>query len=103
MIRPLRIDQDSQPYMGPLLYYGGILKATAGGISTADLFDNTSPASFPLDSFRAAASSVDRSFPPVGIFVLRGIAVDLGANVDYLLVYVDDDVPEDTAGPQGAT
>lgn len=97
-MRTLPVGADGAVLQGPLLYYGGLLKSSAGGTATVDIYDGTS-ASFPLiDSFVAAVSSRDRNALPNPIFILRGIYVDIGSNVTDFTLYFDDDVPEDTAG-----
>lgn len=97
-VRTVVLTADSPVLQGPLIYRGGFLKATSGGAATADLYDNTAASGQPIDSFRAATSNYDRHTDPDGVWVLRGIYVDIGNNVDSFTLYYDDDAPEDTAG-----
>lgn len=97
--RTVVVSVDSPIIQGPCVYRGGLLKASAGGAATADLYDDTKAGGQPLDSFRALTSSYDRHPPSSeGVLVMRAIYVDVGSNVDSFVLYYDDDDPSDTAG-----
>ena len=86
-------------FRGPIIYRGGLLLATAGGAATVALYDGAAVTDEPLDAFRAAASEHDQHYLDGGIRVNRGVFVDLGANVDWFLLYFDPEVPVGVAGP----
>lgn len=98
--KTLPVASDGAVLTGPLLYYGGVLKSSAGGVSTVDVYDGLSTNGDLIDSFQCAASSRDRNPLSVPIFIMRGIYVDIGANVTGFTLYYDDDEPSDTAGPR---
>lgn len=102
-VRTVQLTADAPVLQGPVVYRGGLLKATSGGAATADLYDNNQAGGQPLDSFRAATSNYDRHTDPDGIWVMRGVYVDLGANVDSFVLYYDDDDSTDTRGPSSVT
>lgn len=95
--RAYPITVDSPLIRGPLVYYGGVLRATSGGTGEVEVWDGLTDATDPIDYFRAAASDRDRSIIPNGVLVIRGLFVDLVANVDRFVVWVDFDVPEAVA------
>ena len=101
--RPFRKDRitaDLNFLRGPVIYHGGILRATAGGAATVDIYDaNDAEAGLLGDLFRAAASEHDQHLIDPGIEFLRGLFVDIGANVADFILYHDVIEPERTAGP----
>lgn len=99
----VRVTQDGQLFRGPMVYYGGYLRASSGGTADVNVYDGQDATDAFLDGFRAPASEHDMHQIDLGLLVLRGLFIDAGANVEHFLVYYDDDVPEDTFGPTGVT
>lgn len=98
--RKLRLTQDSPAFLGPLIYHGGFLEAGAGGIAEAHLYDGTSASDEPLDAFRAAPDEHDVHAYDSGLFVLRGVFVDFGTNVEAFVLFYNLDIPEALGGPR---
>lgn len=100
-LRHLRVSRNGQIFQGPLIYYGGYLRAGAGGAGTVDVFDGQGNDDAFLDGYRAAANEHDQHQIDLGILVLRGLFVDIGANVDQFIVYYDTDISPAELGPTG--
>lgn len=99
-VKAYPVTQDSALFRGPCLYYGGFLRATGGGVGEAEVRDGNADSDQLVDYFRAAASDRDRNQLPQGIFLLRGCFVDLVANVDTFVVWLDFDIPDGASGPR---
>ena len=98
--RSARITADANFIRGPVVYHGGLLRADGGGAATADIYDaNAVEAGLLRDAFRAATSEHDQHLIDPGLEFLRGLFIDLGANVDAFVVYYDVLEPERAAGP----
>lgn len=98
--RPYTITADTPLFRGPLIYYGGVLRADGVGVGEAEVRDGNIDGDPLIDYFRAAVSDRDRSIIPMGVYVLRGLFVDLVANVSDFIVWLDLDVPEAVGGPR---
>ena len=98
--RKARLDADLNFLRGPVIYHGGILRASGAGAATVDVYDANDAAPGLLgDLFRAATSEHDQHLIDPGIEFLRGLFVDIGANVADFILYYDVIEPERTAGP----
>jgi hypothetical protein len=82
-----RVRADDPVFIGPLVYHGAYLRATGGGAATAEVLDGTSTLGELRDGLRTVASEHDQHMFDAGLTFNNGLFVDLGANVDVLLVY----------------
>jgi len=103
-LRHTRITKDEPFLAGPCIYHGGFLQADAVGAATVEIFDDVGPndGNF-ADGFRAATSEHDQHIIDEGLWMLRGLYIDLGANVDHFVVYYDVDLPGASMGPTQGT
>ena len=100
-LRKVRLTADVPFLAGPLLYHGGLLRATAAGASIVDVYDALAvDAALLADAFRAAANEHDQHIFDAGLFMERGIFIDLGANVADFILYFDLDVEGAFMGPR---
>jgi hypothetical protein len=82
-----RVLADDRVVQGPLVYHGAYLRADGVGAATADVYDGSSTGGQLRDGLRAATSEHDQHLYDAGIAFNNGLFVDLGSNVDVLLVY----------------
>ena len=80
---------DGKQFDPAAIYHGGLLKATAGGTATAEVYDGKDTSGDLIDSFSAAASGRDRSYLDDGLILKRGLYVDVGSNVSAFTVFYD--------------